>query len=126
MINTTLSRSHSYSKLFDHAKAPPFYFIWSCRTEVTPLVVPTHRNVSDPVFTTNLFEKQPLLELVDHLFGDLLVQISTPEHAILETLYLVPHGQSIAKGASVAIEEVCLLMEGLASLSPQLDFSSIQ
>jgi Transcriptional regulator, AbiEi antitoxin, Type IV TA system len=50
----------------------------------------------------------------------LLVQISTPERAILETLYLVPHGQSIAKGASVAIEEAWLLMEGLVSLRPWL------
>jgi hypothetical protein len=63
-------------------------------------------------FTTNLFEQQPLLGLVDHRFGDLLVQISTPERAILETLYLVPHGQSI--------EEAWLLMEGLVSLRPQL------
>jgi Transcriptional regulator, AbiEi antitoxin, Type IV TA system/Transcriptional regulator, AbiEi antitoxin N-terminal domain len=62
--------------------------------------------------TTNLFEKQPLLGLVDHRFGDLLVQISTPERAILETLYLVPHGQSI--------EEAWLLMEGLVSLRPRL------
>jgi Transcriptional regulator, AbiEi antitoxin, Type IV TA system/Transcriptional regulator, AbiEi antitoxin N-terminal domain len=63
-------------------------------------------------FTTNLFEQQPLLGLVDHRFGDLVVQISTPERAILETLYLVPHSQSI--------EEAWLLMEGLVSLRPQL------
>jgi hypothetical protein len=63
-------------------------------------------------FTTNLFEQQPLLGLVDHRFGDLLVQISTPERAILETLYLVPHSQSI--------EEAWLLMEGLVSLRPRL------
>jgi Transcriptional regulator, AbiEi antitoxin, Type IV TA system len=44
--------------------------------------------------------------------GDLLVQISTPERAILETLYLVPHRQSI--------EEAWLLMEGLVSLRPRL------
>jgi hypothetical protein len=77
-------------------KLPPFIFtfIWSCRTEVTPLVVPTHQNVVGPVFTTNLFEQQPLLGLVDHLFDDLLVQISTPERVILETLYLVPQGQN--------------------------------
>jgi Transcriptional regulator, AbiEi antitoxin, Type IV TA system/Transcriptional regulator, AbiEi antitoxin N-terminal domain len=63
-------------------------------------------------FTTNLFEQQPLLGLIDHRFGDLLVQISTPERAILEILYLVPHSQSI--------EEAWLLMEGLVSLRPRL------
>jgi Transcriptional regulator, AbiEi antitoxin, Type IV TA system len=34
-------------------------------------------------FTTNLFEQQPLLGLVNHCFGDLLVQISMPERAIV-------------------------------------------
>jgi Transcriptional regulator, AbiEi antitoxin, Type IV TA system/Transcriptional regulator, AbiEi antitoxin N-terminal domain len=63
-------------------------------------------------FTTNLFEQQSLLGLVDHPFGNLLVQISTPERAILEVLYLVPHSQSI--------EEAWLLMEGLVSLRPRL------
>lgn len=63
-------------------------------------------------FTTNLFEQQSLLGLVDHPFGNLLVQISTPERAILEALYLVPHSQSI--------EEAWLLMEGLVSLRPRL------
>lgn len=63
-------------------------------------------------FTTNLFKQQPLLGLVDHPFGNLLVQISTPERAILEVLYLVPHSQSI--------EEAWLLMEGLVSLRPRL------
>jgi Transcriptional regulator, AbiEi antitoxin, Type IV TA system len=63
-------------------------------------------------FTTNLFEQQSLLGLVDHPFGNLFVQISTPERAILEVLYLVPHSQSI--------EEAWLLMEGLVSLRPRL------
>jgi Transcriptional regulator, AbiEi antitoxin, Type IV TA system len=63
-------------------------------------------------FTTNLFEQQPLLGLVDHRFGDLLVQISTPERAILENLYLVPYSQSI--------EDAWLLMESLVSLRLRL------
>jgi hypothetical protein len=63
-------------------------------------------------FTTNLFEQAPLLGLTERQFGDLSIQISTPERASLEMLYLVPHSQSI--------EEAWLLMEGLVSLRPRL------
>lgn len=63
-------------------------------------------------FTTNLFDEQPLLGLTEYQSGGLSIQISTPERAILEALYLVPHTQSV--------EESWLLMEGLVTLRPRL------
>ena len=63
-------------------------------------------------FTTNLFAQAPLLGLTERRFGDLAINISTPERASLEMLYLVPHSQSV--------EEAWLLMEGLVTLRPRL------
>jgi Transcriptional regulator, AbiEi antitoxin, Type IV TA system len=63
-------------------------------------------------FTTNLFDEQPLLGLTEYQSRDLSLEISTPERAILEALYLVSHTQSV--------EESWLLMEGLVTLRPRL------
>ncbi len=62
--------------------------------------------------TTNLFAQAPLLGLTERRFGNLTINISTPERASLEMLYLVPHTQSV--------EEAWLLMEGLVTLRPRL------
>jgi Transcriptional regulator, AbiEi antitoxin, Type IV TA system/Transcriptional regulator, AbiEi antitoxin N-terminal domain len=62
--------------------------------------------------TTNLFAQSPLLGLTERRFRDLAINISTPERASLEMLYLVPHTQSV--------EEAWLLMEGLVTLRPRL------
>jgi hypothetical protein len=63
-------------------------------------------------FTTNLFAQAPLLGLTEQRLGNLAINISTPERASLEMLYLVPHTQSV--------EEAWLLMEGLVTLRPRL------
>ena len=63
-------------------------------------------------FTTNLFDAQPQLGLTGYRAGDLAISISTPERAMLEILYLVPHTQSL--------EAAWLLMEGLVTLRPGL------
>jgi Transcriptional regulator, AbiEi antitoxin, Type IV TA system/Transcriptional regulator, AbiEi antitoxin N-terminal domain len=63
-------------------------------------------------FTTNLFAQAPRLGLTERRFGDLAINISTPERASLEMLYLVPQSQSV--------EEAWLLMEGLVTLRPRL------
>ncbi len=62
-------------------------------------------------FTPNLFSKMEL-GLTQKEMSNFLIRLSSPERAILEVLYLVPHTQSF--------EEANLLMEGLTSLRPAL------
>lgn len=63
-------------------------------------------------FTTNLFGRSPRLGLTSKDLDYFSIQISTPERAIMEVLYLVPQQQSY--------EEAWLLAEGLATLRPNL------
>ena len=62
--------------------------------------------------TTNLFAQAARLGLTERRLGDLAINISTPERASLEMLYLVPHTQSV--------EEAWLLMEGLVTWNSRM------
>jgi hypothetical protein len=67
-------------------------------------------NVRLQYFTTNLFERVPSIGLTHADCGEFSITISSPERAIMEVLYLVPHWQSFS--------ESWLLMEGLTNLRP--------
>lgn len=59
-----------------------------------------------------LFGKSSSQGLTSHTFQSFDIQVSCPERAMLEVLYLVPTEQSA--------EEALLLMEGLGTLRPQM------
>ena len=69
-------------------------------------------------FGPKLFEGNNSLGLTSHSFQNFEVQLSTPERAIMEALYLAPKEQGI--------EEAFQLMEGLTALRPDLAFSLLK
>jgi len=69
-----------------------------------------NKNIKLQYFTTNLFGQVPHIGLTKRDYGSFSIKISSPERAIMEVLYLIPHEQSF--------EESCLLMEGLTTLRP--------
>lgn len=62
--------------------------------------------------TTRMFGNKPDMGLADKAMGGWSIRLSAPERAMMEFLYLVPGRESFA--------EASLLMEGLATLRPQL------
>lgn len=62
--------------------------------------------------TARLFNYEPLESLKEFDMGTFSIWISSPERAILETLYFIPEKQSF--------EEGYYLMEGLGTLRPTL------
>jgi hypothetical protein len=67
-------------------------------------------NVTFDYTMTNLFKEN--IGLTDQDYGSFTIKISSPERAIMETLYLVPHKQTFEEGS--------LLMEHLVTLRPDL------
>lgn len=63
-------------------------------------------------YSTNLFPKNDLTGMVQYETESFSISISSPERAILEQLYLVPHHQSF--------DESKHLMESLVALQPKL------
>jgi hypothetical protein len=63
-------------------------------------------------FTTNLFSQEFSIGLTKKNRDTYDIVISSPERAIMEVLYLIPHKESF--------EEAKLLMEGLTTLRPRL------
>lgn len=62
--------------------------------------------------TANLFSSNTDIGLTHKSFGSFSIKLSAPERAMMELLYLVPDRESF--------EEAGLLMEGLATLRPDL------
>ncbi len=62
--------------------------------------------------TANLFSSNTDIGLTHKSLGSFSIKLSTPERAMMELLYLVPDRESF--------EEAGLLMEGLATLRPDL------
>ncbi len=60
----------------------------------------------------NLFGSARSLSFTTKDFGDYLIRISSPERAVMELLHLAPQDQSL--------EEARLIMDGLATLRPDL------